>query len=155
MANTFTKLYIHIVFSVKNRHHLIPDAHREELHKYITGIIQNKKHKLIAINSVKDHIHILIGLNPDSALSDLVRDIKSNSSIFINRQGWLKTKFYWQEGYSAFSYGQSQIDHVIKYIENQREHHRKKTFHEEYLEFLKKFQIPYDERFIFDLRMDK
>jgi REP element-mobilizing transposase RayT len=118
--------------------------------KYITGIIQKREHKLIAINSMPDHIHILIGYNPKMALADLVRDIKKNSSNFINEKKWLKAKFYWQEGYGAFSYSRSQLDKVIKYIENQEEHHKRKDYRQEYLEMLEKFGVEYDLQYVFD-----
>jgi REP element-mobilizing transposase RayT len=149
MSNTYTQIYIHIVFSTKGRINEITKAFNEEIHRYITGIIQKRKHKLIAINCMPDHIHIFIGLKPDVSLSDLVRDIKHSSSNFINEKNWFKGKFYWQEGYGAFSYSQSQIDNVVKYIKNQEKHHHKKTFKEEYLEFLKKFKIQYDDRYVF------
>ena len=139
MANTHTQIYIHVVFAVDKRQNLVRQEHKEELHKYITGIIRNKKQKLIAINSMPDHIHIFIGMKPSIALSDLVRDIKNNSSAFINEKKWVKGKFNWQEGFGAFSYGHSQIDVVVRYIQNQEKHHAKNTFREEYLEMLKKF----------------
>jgi len=149
MANTYTQIYIHVVFAVQGRQNLIPKEHKEELHKYIAGIIRNKKQKLIAINSMPDHMHIFIGMKPSIALSDLVRDIKNNSSAFINEKKWVRGKFNWQEGFGAFSYGHSQIDVVVKYIQNQEEHHTKKTFKEEYLEMLKKFNVEYDEKYLF------
>ncbi|MBI5476709.1 MAG: IS200/IS605 family transposase [Ignavibacteriales bacterium] len=151
MANTFTQIYIHIVFSVKQRVSLIQNEWREELHKYITGIIQNQGHKLLAINSMPDHIHILIGMRPDDSLSELVRDLKANSSKWINEKKFLKTKFFWQEGYGAFSYSHSQLDKVIHYIKNQQEHHKKRPFKEEYISFLKKYDIPYDPKYVFDI----
>ena len=119
------------------------------LHKYIAGIIRNKKQKLIAINSMPDHVHIFIGMKPSIALSDLVRDIKNNSSAFINEKKWVRGKFNWQEGFGAFSYGHSQLDAVVKYIQDQEKHHAKKTFKEEYLEMLKKLAVEYDERYLF------
>ncbi|MCG3118980.1 MAG: hypothetical protein ALAOOOJD_01276 [bacterium] len=149
MANTYTQIYVHVVFAVQGRQNLIPKEHKEELHKYITGIIQNKKQKLIAINGMPDHIHIFIGMKPSIALSDLVRDIKNNSSNFVNEKKWVRGKFNWQEGFGAFSYGHSQIDAVVKYIQNQEKHHAKKTFKEEYLDMLKKFNLEYDERYLF------
>ncbi len=150
MANTYTQIYIHIVFAVQGRQNLIPKEHKEELHKYITGIVQNKGQKLIAINSMPDHVHIFIGMKPAVALSDLVRDIKNNSSTFINEKKWVRGKFIWQKGFGAFSYGHSQIDTVVKYIQNQEEHHEKKTFREEYLEMLKKFEVEYNEKYLFE-----
>ena len=150
MANTYTQIYIQIVIVVKGRYFLIPDEKKENLHKYITGIIRNKKHKLISINGVSNHIHFLIGLNPVEALSELVKEVKRCSTNFINEQKWLRGKYSWQEGYGAFSYSRSQLDNVIKYIENQEKHHKKKTFREEYLEMLKKFDVIYNEKYIFE-----
>ncbi len=151
MANTDIQLYIHIVFSVKARHALIPKHHKSKLHQYITGIITKRKQKVIQINSMPDHIHILVGMTPDIALSDLVQSIKIGSTRFINRQGWIAGKFQWQEGFGAFSYSRSQLNTVAAYIENQEEHHSQRTFHEEYLEFLKRFNVPYDPKYVFDL----
>jgi len=150
MANTFTQIYIHIVFAVQGRQNLIKKEHKEDLHKYIAGIIRNKKQKLYAINSMPDHMHIFISMRPNTPVSDLVRDIKNNSSKFINTKKWVRGKFNWQEGYGAFSYGHSQIDAVVKYIQNQEKHHAKQTFKDEYLGLLKKFNIDYDERYVFD-----
>jgi len=150
MANTFTKLYIHVVFSVQGRHNLISNNWKEELYKYITGIIKLKKQKLIIVNGMPDHIHLLIGLKPNIALSDLVRDIKANSSKFINEKKLVKGKFRWQEGFAAFSYSHSQLSIIRKYIENQETHHKKKRFKEEYLELLNKFEVEYDSKYLFD-----
>lgn len=150
MANTYSQLTIHIVFAVKHRENLIRKDVKEELYKYISGIIHNKKHKLLSINGVQDHIHILIGLNPSLALSDLVRDIKNNSSKFINEKKWVPGKFQWQEGYGAFSYSRSQRDEIISYLQNQELHHKKRSFREEYVEMLKKFEVNYDEDYIFE-----
>ena len=149
MPNTYTQIYIQTVFAVENRMSLIKETWKEELHKYITGIIQNNKHKLIAINSMPDHIHIFIGMKPVQSVSHLLQDIKTNSSKWINENRFVRGKFNWQDGYGAFSYSHSHIDKVVKYIQNQQEHHKKKTFKEEYLEILKKFNIPYDERYLF------
>ena len=151
MADTYTQLYIHIVFSVKGRQPLIPKRHKTELHKYITGIITNKKQKLIQINSMPDHIHILVGITPDIAISDLVRDIKRNATQLINRKRWTVGKFMWQEGFAAFTYSHSQLKDVITYIENQETHHSNKTFKEEYLELLKRFDVPYNPKYVFDV----
>jgi len=150
MANTYSQIYIQIVFAVKGRQNLIPRRHREELHKYITGIVTNREQKLLAIFAMPDHIHLLVGLKPNITISDLVRDIKAGSSKFITESNWIKTKFNWQEGYGAFSYSKSQIDNVIKYILKQEEHHKRKTFKEEYLDFLKKFEIDYNEKYLFE-----
>jgi len=149
MANTYTQIYLQIVFAVQGRYNLIPREKEEEIHRYISGIISRKKQKLIAINSVSDHIHIFLGMKPNIALSDLVRDIKNNSSLFINGKKWIRGKFNWQEGFGAFSYGHSQINSVVKYIQGQEIHHAKRSFKSEYIEFLKKFNIEYDERYIF------
>jgi putative transposase len=150
MANTYSQLYIQIVFAVKGRQNLISKNNKDEIYKYITGIITNHKQKLIAINGMPDHIHILVGIKPDISLSDLVRDIKSNSSKFINEQKWINGKFEWQTGFGAFSYGHSQLSNVIKYIENQEEHHKTKTFGEEYIEFLKLFNIDFRNEYLFE-----
>ncbi len=150
MANTYTQIYIHIVFAVQGRQNLIPKEHKEEMHKYMTGIIQNKEQKLIAINSMPDHVHIFIGMKPAIALSDLVRDVKNNSSSFINDKKWIRGKFNWQKGFGAFSYAHSQIDTVAKYVLNQEKHHEQKTFKEEYLQMLKKFNVEYDEKYLFE-----
>ena|ERR1051326_95181 len=149
MANTYTQIYIHIVFAVRFREALISKVWKEQLHKYITGIIQNQGHKLIAINTMPDHIHIFIGMKPDGALSDLVRDIKRDSSNFVNQEIRTSRKFNWQEGFGAFSYSHSQIDSVVKYIINQEQHHHRKTFREEYEKMLGKFAVRYDPRYIF------
>jgi len=149
MANTYTQIYIQVVFSVQGRQSLISREHKEELYKYISGIVRNKKQKLIAIDGTADHVHVFLGIKPDIALSDLVRDIKNNSSKFVNEKKWTRGKFNWQEGFGAFSYGHSQIDAVVKYIQNQERHHAKRTFREEYLEMLEKFSVQFDERYVF------
>jgi len=150
MANSYTQIYIQIVIVVKGRHCLIPKDKKEYLYKYITGIIQNKKHKLISINGISNHIHFLIGLNPSEALSELVKEVKRCSTNFINEQKWLRSKFSWQKGFGGFSYSRSQLDKVVKYIENQEEHHKKRTFREEYIEMLKKFKVKFDDKYIFE-----
>ncbi len=150
MAHTFTQIYIQVVFAVQGRLNLIRKEKKEELHKYITGIIRNKGQKCIAINSMPDHIHIFVGLKPSIALSDLVRDLKNNSTNFINEKHWVRGKFCWQSGFGAFSYGHSQIDRVVKYILNQEKHHRMRTFKDEYLALLEKFEVEYDEKYLFE-----
>ncbi len=150
MANTYTQLYIQIVFTVKGRQNLIPKQHREKLHKYIAGIITKRNQKLLAIFAMPDHIHLLLSIKPNITISDLVRDIKAGSSKFISESNWIKGRFRWQEGFGAFSYAKSQQDNVVKYILNQEEHHKKKTFKEEYLDFLHKFEIEYNEKYLFD-----
>jgi REP element-mobilizing transposase RayT len=150
MPGTFSQLYIQIVFAVKGRRNLIDKKWKDELYKYISGIITNKGHKSIIVNGVSDHIHIFVGLKPSMAISDLVRDIKNNSSNFINDKNFVESKFSWQEGYGAFSYAHSQIEQVYNYILNQEKHHHKQTFKDEYLEFLEKFQIEYNEKYLFE-----
>ncbi len=150
MPNTYTQIYIHIVFAVKGRQNIIPKEHKTELHGYIMGIITNKKQTVIQINSMPDHIHILVGITPDTTVSALVRDIKANSSKFINQKRWVMGRFEWQVGFGAFSYSRSQLDDLVKYIRNQEKHHMRKTFREEYLEILKLFNVNYDEKYIFD-----
>lgn len=149
MANTYTQIHIQAVFVVQNRACIIHQTWKEELYKYISGIIRNHGHKVLSINGMPDHLHVLIGMRPTQSLSDLIQDIKGDSSKWINQQGFIKNRFSWQEGYGAFSYSKSHVASVIAYIRNQEEHHRKKTFIEEYHDFLKKFEIEFDERYIF------
>ncbi|HEX7585773.1 MAG TPA: IS200/IS605 family transposase [Prolixibacteraceae bacterium] len=149
MPNTYTQIYIQTVFTVQNKISLIMPQWQDELYKYITGIIQNNGHKLIAINGMPDHIHLFIGMKPNQSLSDLMQDVKGDSSKWVHEKGLTKGKFEWQAGFGGFSYSISQIDAVVKYINNQKAHHQKKTFIQEYLEFLEKFKVPFDERFIF------
>jgi len=148
MANTYTKIYIQFVFAVQDRLSLIQNAWKDELYKYITGIVQNNKHKLIAINGMANHIHVFVGYKPHQLIPDLLQDIKGSSSGWINEKRFVKGKFQWQEGYGAFSYSHSQIDNVVKYIINQEQHHKTITFRDEYIAFLNKFNIEYDERYI-------
>lgn len=149
MPNTYTQIHIQFVFVVKYRHGLIQPSWKDELYKYITGITQRNKHKLISINGMPDHVHVLVGMRPHQSISDLMQDIKGDSSKWINEKKFIQGKFEWQEGYGAFSYSKSQLKDVIRYIENQEEHHGRKTFLEEYREFLEKFEVDYDERYIF------
>jgi REP element-mobilizing transposase RayT len=149
MANTSSQIYFHVVFAVEGRQNLIRAEHNDELQKYITGIVSARKQKLIAINNMPDHVHLLIGLQPDLVLSDLVRDIKAGSSGFIKRKRWVAGRFSWQEGFGAFSYSRSQLDTVVRYIRNQQKHHAKKTFRQEYVKLLEKFGVDYDQRYIF------
>ncbi|HAP00924.1 MAG TPA: IS200/IS605 family transposase [Bacteroidetes bacterium] len=144
MANTYTQIHLQFVFAVKYREGLIQSRWKDELYKYITGIVQNHNHKLLAINGMPDHIHLLVGLRPSQSISELMQDVKGDSSKWINQNKLVKGKFEWQEGYGAFSYSKSQVPDVIRYIQNQELHHQKKTFAEEYLEFLNKFEIEYD-----------
>ena len=149
MANTYTQIYIHIIFAVQGRQSLIPLERKGELYKYITGIVRNRDQKLIAINGMADHIHAFVGMKPTVALSNLARDVKAASSGFVNEKGWLRGKFHWQEGFGAFSHSHSEIDRVVRYIQRQEGHHRKKTFREEYLEMLKEFAVEYQDQYLF------
>ncbi len=150
MPNTYTQVYIQIVFSVKGRQNLITENHRNELEKYISGIVKNNKSKLLAIYCNPDHTHILIGLNPSISISDIARGIKANSSKWINEKGWIPGIFNWQSGYGAFSYSKSQIDSVVKYINNQAIHHQKTNFKDEYLKILHQLNIEFDEKYLFE-----
>ncbi len=150
MPGTFSQLYIHIVFAVKGRESLIHSTWEEELYKYITGIVQNKEQKMLAINGMPDHLHFLIGMKPSCCLSDLVREIKKSSNEFIKDKKLCENNFHWQEGYGAFSYSHSNLDSVIAYIMKQKEHHKKQTFKEEYIAFLTKFEIEHKQEYLFD-----
>ena len=148
MANSYTQIHLQLIFAVKYRASLIENSWKDELHKYITGIIQTQKHKLIIINGVPDHLHILIGFRPHQSLSDLMQDIKGGSSKWVNEKNFTFAKFAWQEGYGAFSYSHSHLNKVINYIKNQEQHHRKISFLEEYRSFLKAYEIQFDEKYI-------
>jgi REP element-mobilizing transposase RayT len=148
--STYSQIYIQIVFAVKNREALIAKEWEEELYKYIAGIVANKDQKLLAINGMHNHIHILIGMKPTCCLADLVREIKKSSNTFIKEKRFTKHAFNWQEGYGAFSYSHSALDNVITYINNQKEHHKIISFKEEYIGFLNKFQIEYKTEYLFD-----
>lgn len=150
MPNTYFQIYIQIIFAVKGRQNLIFEKNREKLEKYICGIVSNKKSKPLAVYCNPDHTHILLGLHPAVSVSDIARDIKANSSKWINENKWLRSKFSWQEGFGAFTYSKSQIDTVAKYILNQAEHHKKTSFKDEYMQFLEKFEIEYNEKYLFD-----
>lgn len=149
MPNTYSQIYIQLVFAVKARQSFIKESFRDELQKYIAGIITNKKQKLYAIYCMPDHTHILISINPDISISELVRDIKANSSSFLKERKFIN-QFSWQTGFGAFSYSKSQVNDVVKYIRNQPEHHQKLTFREEYKNFLNKFEIEYNENYLFE-----
>lgn len=148
MANTYTQIHIQTIFAVQNRQSLIKQEWKNELYKYITGIIQSYDHKVLQINGTPDHIHIFFGMRPTQSLSDLMKEVKQDSSKWINNKRLVNGKFSWQEGYGAFSYSKSHVPRVIKYIANQEEHHKIKTFGDEYLELLKESEIDYDERYI-------
>ena len=148
--STYSKIYIQVVFAVKGRGSLIQHSWEEELYKYISGIVNNKEQKMLAINGMPDHIHFLIGMKPSCCLSDLVREIKKSSNEFINERKFTKLKFQWQDGYGVFSYSHSNLDNVICYIEQQKEHHKKKTYKDEYIEFLTKFKIEFKSEYLFE-----
>ena len=154
MSNTYTQLYVHCVFAVKYRQAVIQQPWEERLHQYITGILQNNGHKLLAINSMPDHLHFFVGLNPKQSISEMMQLAKGDSSKFVNNEKFTERKFYWQDGYGAFSNSRTQIDGVVKYIMNQKQHHSKKTFKEEYLEILTQYDIKYDEKYIFHDLLD-
>jgi len=150
MAGTYLQLYIHAVFAVKGRENLLHKPWRDEIFKYMSGIINDKNQKSIIVNGVEDHVHLFIGLKPSMSIADLIRDIKSSTTNFINEKRLIKGRFSWQEGYSVFSYSRSQLDQVYQYILNQEKHHLKSTFKEEYLGLLRKFEIDYDDKYLFD-----
>ena len=150
MADTYSQIYIQVVFAVRHRNALIQVSWEDELYKYISGIVRGKEQKLICINGMHDHIHLLLGMRPTCCLSDLVREIKKSSNDFVNEKGFSKYQFDWQKGFGAFSYGHSQLDKVIAYIHGQKEHHKKQIFRQEYLGLLKKFNIEHKEEYLFD-----
>lgn len=155
MANTYTQIRIQLVFAVKGRSKLIPKIHKDEIEKYITGVIQNNNHKLLAIYCMPDHIHILVGLHTGQSIARLVEEIKKSSRRYINEQDWMPYNFEWQRGYGAFSYSKSHTSKVIKYILNQEQHHRQYSFKEEYLEMLESQEINYDQRYLYDFYEDE
>jgi REP element-mobilizing transposase RayT len=150
MANTYTQIYIQMVFAVQGRAYMIQSRTRDELYKYITGVVRNKGQKLLAIGGMPDPIHLFVGMKPDLSVSELMRDVKRASSLFINERKWFQGHFSWQEGFGAFSSSHEDIDRVVKYVLNQEEHPRRKTFREEYLALLKASEVDYDEKYLFD-----
>ena len=150
MANTYTQSYFHLVFTPKNRDALIKKSWKNDLEKYITGIVQNHKHKMLAIGSMPDHIHIFIGYNLNHLIPDLVEEIKTSSNAWIKQTKLSKCHFEWQKGYGAFTHSRSQIASVVKYVLNQEKHHKKKSFREEYLEILRKNDIKFNDEYLFD-----
>ena len=150
MANTFSQLYAQIIFSPQGRQNLIQERIKSDVYKYIVGIIKNKNQKPMIINGMPDHVHLFIGFSPDICISDLVREIKSNSTNYINEQKLVAGKFSWQKGFGAFTYSKSQVSKVINYVQKQEEHHRKKSFREEYMELLEKFDVDYKEEYLFE-----
>lgn len=155
MPNTYSQIYIQVVFTVRGRQCLIHKQHRERLHKYITGIVQERDQKMLAVFCMPDHVHFLAGIKPRIAISDLVRDVKAATSSLINGEQLSTSRFSWQEGFGAFSYSRDQIDTVVRYILNQEEHHRTKSFREEYLDLLEEFEIPFEEKYLFDWVLDE
>jgi putative transposase len=154
MPNTYTQLYIQFVFAVKYRAAVLAPPWEEDLRKYITAIFQRSGHKMLAINNMPDHIHIFGGINPKQSLSDLMRDVKGDSSVWINDNKLTRRHFQWQSGFGAFSYSRSDIDNVVRYINNQQEHHKKVSFHDELIAFLNEFDIAYDEKYLFHPLID-
>jgi REP element-mobilizing transposase RayT len=150
MGDTYIQLYIQLVFAVRGRKSFIQNQWEEELYKYFTAVVQNDKHKMLAINGMPDHIHLFVGLNPAIAISNLVQDVKRASNNWINDKGFINAKFWWQDGYGAFSYGKSQVDRVCKYVLNQKEHHKKQTFKSEYISLLQLFGIEFKDEYLFE-----
>jgi putative transposase len=150
MANTFSQIYLQFVFAVKHRESLVQKEHKEELHKYVTGLVQNRNAKLLAVHCMPDHMHLFVGFRPSISIADFIKEVKVESNEFINTKGWVKGRFSWQEGYGVFSYSHSHLSRVINYIQNQEDHHRKKSFKNEYCDLLKKFEIPFEERYLFN-----
>ena len=149
MANTFTQLHVQFVFAVQNRACLIQPSWEEELFKYITGIVKNHKHKMLAINGMPDHVHIFLGLHPTQSISSLMQTVKGESSEWINKKRFVSGRFQWQEGYGAFSYSHDRVNQIVNYVLNQKDHHKTRPFLEEYRELLKEFEVPYDNQYIF------
>ncbi len=150
MNNTYSQIYVHVVFAVEDRDNLLDESWRYEIFKYMAGIVKNKGQKTIIINGMGDHVHLFLGIKPTICLSDLIRDVKCNSSSYIKRRNLVHGNFKWQTGFGAFSYGQSQIEKVYEYIKNQELHHKEKSFKDEYLQILKKFEIEYNEKYLFN-----
>lgn len=154
MANTFSQIYLQFVFAVKGRRSMIVKENKEELHKYMTGLVQKREAKMLSVHCMPDHCHLFVGFKPVISISDFIKEIKVKSNEFINNKKWTKQHFNWQEGYGVFSYSQSHIDNVCKYILNQERHHKKKTFKIEYLHMLEKFEIPFESKYLFEFYED-
>jgi len=150
MANTFSQIYLQFVFAVKHRQYLIPKEHKEELHKYFNGLVKNRSAKMLAVNCMPDHTHLFVGFKPNVLISDFVKELKIESNQFINGKKWTKAKFNWQEGYGVFSYSHSHIGSVIKYTLNQEIRHKKVSFKQEYHEFLGRFKVSFEEKYLFE-----
>ena len=147
--NTFSQIHIQYVFAVKYRRAMIEKKWKERLHQYITALVQQNKHKMLQVNSMPDHLHLLVGLRPNQSISSLIQHVKTQSSIWINENKLCSSEFNWQEGYGAFSYSKSQVNNVIRYIQNQEIHHKKETFLEEYKRILQSLEIEFDEKYLF------
>ena len=150
MANTYTQLYIHYIFAVQYRENFIGPARKEDVNRYVTGLVKNLKNKLLAVDCQPDHLHMFVGQRPTLSVSDFAREVKSNSSRWINEQRWTGRRFHWQEGFAAFTHSRSQLDAVVKYILSQDEHHKSKTFRDEYLGFLKSYEVEYNDQYVFE-----
>jgi putative transposase len=150
MANTFSQIYLQFVFAVKHRENLIAPQHKEELHRYLTALVQNRNAKMLAVHCLPDHTHLFVGIKPTVLISDFIKEVKVESNAFINQKKWIKGKFGWQEGYGVFSYSHSHINAVVQYVLNQEKHHARKSFRQEYQELLTLFNIPFEEKFLFD-----
>jgi putative transposase len=148
MANTYSQIYIQVVLAVQDRQNLIQKQNQEELHKFMTGIVREREQKLLAVHCMPDHTHLLIGLKPSAALSDVVRDVKNGSTNFINRKRWVLGRFCWQEGFGAFSCGHSQLSGIINYVRDQDRHHARRSFRDEYVRFLQRYEIEHDEKYL-------
>ncbi|ACT96014.1 IS200/IS605 family transposase [Dyadobacter fermentans] len=151
MANMYSQVHLHFIFAPKYRQALIRPDWEIGLYKYITGIVEARKHKMIAINGMSDHLHMLVGFRTHQSIADLMQDVKADSSQWINVNRFCASRFEWQSGYGVFSYSKSQVPDVIRYIQTQKEHHRKMTFQEEYQAFLEKFEVKFDERYVFKM----
>lgn len=152
MPNTYSRIYLHFVFAVQFRQSIVPKKHKEELHKYITGLVQNRDAKMLAVHCMPDHAHLFTGFKPRMAISDFMKEIKVESNKFINSKKWFPGRFKWQEGYGVFSHSHSQIDQVIKYVNNQETHHLKQSFREEYISLLKKFNVAFEKKYLFEFQ---
>ena len=149
MANTYTQLFVHLVFAVKNRGCFIAPSWQQELYAYIIGVIENRHHKVYAIGGMRDHIHVFVSMSPTQSVSELVQEVKRASTLWIKERHLVDGNFAWQEGFGAFSYSKSHVSKVVAYIQNQKQHHVGKTMQEEYIEFLKLFGVEYDEKYVF------
>ena len=150
MANTYSQIYLQFVFTVKHRQCLIPKEKKEELHRYLTGLVQNRNAKMLAVHCMPDHTHMFVEFKPVLSISDFIKEIKVESNEFVNQKRWTNHKFGWQEGYGVFSYARSEIDNVVRYIRDQEEHHRKHSFGEEYRKLLREFEVSFEEKYLFE-----